>query len=141
MNENKEYLSLHFLKSIMLEILNNNNEDINSIIKLDNKNYLTKNMVSELIINKNNLLKSIGLIEINNNVLKLIIKYFSLSSYIDKYNYNEIINELVEVFYTYRTYLSNKISDKQIIEYLYYNFENTCNGVVVLLYDKMMLWK
>lgn len=125
----------------MLEILNNNNEDINSIIKLDNKKYLTKNMVSELIINKNNLLKSIGLIEINNNVLKLIIKYFSLSSYIDKYNYNEIINELVEVFYTYRTYLSNKISDKQIIEYLYYNFENTCNGVVVLLYDKMMLWK
>lgn len=125
----------------MLEILNNNNEDINSIIKLDNKNYLTKNMVNELIINKNNLLKSIGLIEINNNVLKLIIKYFSLSSYIDKYNYNEIINELVEVFYTYRTYLSNKISDKQIIEYLYYNFENTCNGVVVLLYDKMMLWK
>lgn len=125
----------------MLEILNNNNEDINSIIKLDNKNYLTKNMVSELIVNKNNLLKSIGLIEINNNVLKLIIKYFSLSSYIDKYNYNEIINELVEVFYTYRTYLSNKISDKQIIEYLYYHFENTCNGVVVLLYDKMMLWK
>ncbi len=125
----------------MLEILNNNNEDINSIIKLDNKKYLTKNMVNELIINKNNLLKSIGLIEINNNVLKLIIKYFSLSSYIDKYNYNEIINELVEVFYTYRTYLSNKISDKQIIEYLYYNFENTCNGVVVLLYDKMMLWK
>lgn len=125
----------------MLEILNNNNEDINSIIKLDNKNYLTKNMVSELIVNKNNLLKSIGLIEINNNVLKLIIKYFSLSSYIDKYNYNEIINELIEVFYTYRTYLSNKISDKQIIEYLYYNFENTCNGVVVLLYDKMMLWK
>ena len=125
----------------MLEILNNNNEDIDSIIKLDNKNYLTKNMISELIINKNNLLKSIGLIEINNNVLKLIIKYFSLSSYIDKYNYNEIINELVEVFYTYRTYLSNKISDKQIIEYLYYNFENTCNGVVVLLYDKMMLWK
>lgn len=124
----------------MLEILNNN-EDIDSIIKLDNKNYLTKNMVSELIVNKNNLLKSIGLIEINNNVLKLIIKYFSLSSYIDKYNYNEIINELVEVFYTYRTYLSNKISDKQIIEYLYYNFENTCNGVVVLLYDKMMLWK
>ena len=125
----------------MLEILNNNNEDINSIIKLDNKKYLTKNMVNELIINKNNLLKSIGLIEINNNVLKLIIKYFSLSSYIDKYNYNEIINELVEVFYTYRTYLSNKISDKQIIEYLSYNFENTCNGVVVLLYDKMMLWK
>lgn len=125
----------------MLEILNNNNEDINSIKKLDNKNYLTKNMVSELIVNKNNLLKSMGLIEINNNVLKLIIKYFSLSSYIDKYNYNEIINELVEVFYTYRTYLSNKISDKQIIEYLYYNFENTCNGVVVLLYDKMMLWK
>lgn len=125
----------------MLDILNNNNEDINSIIKLDNKNYLTKNMVNELIINKNNLLKSIGLIEINNNVLKLIIKYFSLSSYIDKYNYNEIINELIEVFYTYRTYLSNKISDKQIIEYLYYNFENTCNGVVVLLYDKMMLWK
>ena len=124
----------------MLEILNNN-EDIDSIIKLDNKNYLTKNMVSELIVNKNNLLKSIGLIEINNNVLKLIIKYFSLSSYIDKYNYNEVINELVEVFYTYRTYLSNKISDKQIIEYLYYNFENTCNGVVVLLYDKMMLWK
>ena len=125
----------------MLEILNNNNEDIDSIIKLDNKNYLTKNMVSELIINKNNLLKSVGLIEINNNVLKLIIKYFSLSSYIDKYNYNEIINELVEVFYTYRTYLPNKISDKQIVEYLYYNFENTCNGVVVLLYDKMMLWK
>lgn len=125
----------------MLEILNNNNEDINSIIKLDNKKYLTKNMVNELIINKNNLLKSIGLIEINNNVLKLIIKYFSLSSYIDKYNYNEVINELIEVFYTYRTYLSNKISDKQIIEYLYYNFENTCNGVVVLLYDKMMLWK
>lgn len=124
----------------MLEILNNN-EDIDSIIKLDNKKYLTKNMVSELIVNKNNLLKSIGLIEINNNVLKLIIKYFSLSSYIDKYNYNEIINELIEVFYTYRTYLSNKISDKQIIEYLYYNFENTCNGVVVLLYDKMMLWK
>lgn len=89
----------------MLEILNNNNEDINSIIKLDNKNYLTKNMVSELIVNKNNLLKSIGLIEINNNVLKLIIKYFSLSSYIDKYNYNEIINKLIEVFYTYRTYL------------------------------------
>lgn len=125
----------------MLEILNNNNEDINSIIKLDNKKYLTKNMVNELIINKNNLLKSIGLIEINNNLLKLIIKYFSLSSYIDKYNYNEVINELVEVFYTYRTYLSNKISDKQIIEYLYYHFENTCNGVVVLLYDKMMLWK
>ena len=125
----------------MLEILNNNNEDINSIIKLDNKNYLTKNMISELIVNKNNLLKSIGLIEINNNVLKLIIKYFSLSSYIDKYNYNEIINELIEVFYTYRIYLPNKISDKQIIEYLYYHFENTCNGVVLLLYDKMMLWK
>lgn len=124
----------------MLEIINNLNNDIKEILEIDN-NYLSKEEVKGLIINKNKILKDNGLIEINNNVLKILIEYFSNSSFIDRSNYNEILNELVSVFYSYRINLSNRISDEEIIKYLYYNFENTCNGEIILLYDKFDLFK
>lgn len=116
---------------------NNDKKVIDSLMKLNDvtsdKGLVLKHEEIVMIIeNKNDILKSLGLIEIGKSVIDDIIYAFYDSSYIDSDNYFETINELVSVFYEYQFEFSSYLSDEEIIDYMRECFDK-CGGSTSLL--------
>lgn len=125
-----------------LEILSQKNLDlvINKIIQTNNITnqrglILTNNQIIRLINSKNYILKKLGRLEPQNTIIDTIIYKFYDSSYIDEDNYVDTIEELIEIFYIYQNEFDNKLTDDQIIEYMFCHFENDCSGSLELLRD------
>ncbi|MDO4369493.1 MAG: DUF6323 family protein [bacterium] len=126
--------------------INNKKQELDNILgcnNITNKNNLnlTYNEALKLIENKNKLLKDLGKIEINISTTQNIIYKFYDSMYIDKENYFETINSLLEIFYFYQFELSSFLSDEEILNYMYWEFNNDCNGSLSLLKDKLYVLK
>ena len=126
--------------------INNKKQELDNILRcnnITNKNNLnlTYNEALKLIENKNKLLKNLGKIEINISTTQNIIYKFYDSMYIDKENYFELISSLVEIFYFYQFELSSFLSDEEILNYMYWEFNNDCNGSLSLLKDKLYVLK
>lgn len=126
--------------------INNKKQEIDNILgcnNITNKNNLnlTYNEALKLIENKNKLLKDLGKVEINISMTQNIIYKFYDSMYIDKENYFEMISSLVEIFYFYQFELSSFLSDEEILNYMYWEFNNDCNGSLSLLKDKLYVLK
>ena len=126
--------------------INNKKQELDNILRcnnITNKNNLnlTYNEALKLIENKNKLLKNLGKIEINISTTQNIIYKFYDSMYIDKENYFEMISSLVEIFYFYQFELSSFLSDEEILNYMYWEFNNDCNGSLSLLKDKLYVLK
>lgn len=126
--------------------INNKKQELDNILgcnNITNKNNLnlTYNEALKLIENKNKLLKNLGKIEINISTTQNIIYKFYDSMYIDKENYFETINSLLEIFYFYQLELSSLLCDEEILNYMYWEFNNDCNGSLSLLKDKLNVLK
>lgn len=126
--------------------INNKKQELDNILgcnNITNKNNLnlTYNEALKLIENKNKLLKDLGKVEINISMTQNIIYKFYDSMYIDKENYFEMISSLVEIFYFYQFELSSFLSDEEILNYMYWEFNNDCNGSLSLLKDKLYVLK
>lgn len=114
----------------MYQITNNLNE-----LKQINKTYnlnLTNTQIKDLIENKNKTLKEMGLIEVGETILKKIMLTFIDSPYIEKEEYVETIEELTNIFYTYRNEIK-QLTDEEIINYLKENYNENYNGALELL--------
>ena len=114
----------------MYQITNNLNE-----LKKINKTYnlnLTNTQIKDLIENKNKTLKEMGLIEVGETILKKIMLTFIDSPYFEKEEYVETIEELTNIFYTYRNEIK-QLTDEEIINYLKENYNETYNGSLELL--------
>ena len=104
-------------------LLSNQQLTINEILDLNKFTekrglLLSEKQAISLINNRNRYLKELGRIEIGSGTLERIIYTFYTSSYIDKDNYLEILEELTNIFYLYQNEFDNKLTDEQIIEYI-----------------------
>ena len=113
--------------------------ELNSLINKKNL-VLSKHDIQELIINKNNILKNLGRVEISNNILKSLIYEFYDLPYIDKSNYLELFEELTNIFYLYQDEFWKFLTDEQLMKYIKDSFMNN-NGILESLYDLSILKK
>ena len=117
-------------------LLSNQQLTINEILDLNKFTekrglLLNEKQAISLINNRNRCLKELGRIEIGSGTLEKIIYTFYTSSYIDKDNYLEILEELTNIFYLYQNEFDNKLTDDQIIEYIKKSYEEC--GTIELL--------
>lgn len=119
------------IKNEMREILNCN--DFSKEYGL----ILSKEQVLDIINTKNNSLKDNGRVEFDKSVISLIIKEFCSSNYIEAVKYVETINELIELFYYYKSETFDILTDDELIEYMKDEFNGKCQGSIDLLYKKL----
>lgn len=99
---------------------------------------LTNEDVKELINTRKVALKKSGRLEFNGEIIDKIIMEFCDSPYISQYNYNDTINELVEIFYNYKNETLDLIADDELIEIMKDYFDNYCQGSIELLEGKVL---
>lgn len=96
---------------------------------------LTKYQAAELINTRNKALLENNRLETELGAVKKIIQRFCSSTYITKDNYGEVLNELLELFYHYKTEMCDRISDAELIDIMYDFFENKFHGSIELMED------
>lgn len=133
MNEINNFFSQNVLeKQVLHQILKCNDYTKEYGLTLNSKDVL------EIINTRNIALNKAGRIEFNGEVITKIIKAFCNSPYISQYNYNDMINELVDIFYEYKNETLDYISDDELIEIMKDKFDNYCQGSLDLLEGKAL---
>ncbi|HEY5556119.1 DUF6323 family protein [Acetobacterium sp.] len=94
---------------------------------------LTEPQALELVETRSYALKNTGRIEFSGGVLDKIIKYFCDSPYISHYNYQEVLHELVEIFYYYKNETLDQMSDDDLIQFMKKHFNGKSAGSLDLL--------
>ena len=77
-------------------------------------------------------------VEIGESITPKIIKKFMKSAYISQNDYAETIAQLVEIFYEAKEESADCLSDSEIIDSMYYCFENISQGSTELLQSRDM---
>ena len=94
---------------------------------------LTKTQAQELIETRTNALRDNARIEIGLGALNGLIKTFASSPYLDQNNYAETLNDLIELFYHYKTESHDKVSDKELFEIMRHKFDDEYFGSIELM--------
>lgn len=74
-------------------------------------------------------------IEIGLGAAGRIVKEFCESGYVDNTNFRQVVEDLLECFYTIKTETDDAATDDQVMEFLHYLFENVVGGDTSKLYD------
>lgn len=101
---------------------------------------LNESDAKELIAIRQETIKDVGLIEFRSSIVEEVILAFCDSQFITKYDYLEVLSQLVEIFYYYRMEVNELMSDEDIIKYMKLAFEGPCQGSLDYLSDHQ-LWK
>lgn len=123
----------------LLSLENCNKEAIkNSLINLNDQTKefgltLTEEQITNLIETRKYALSDNSLIEVGSNIIEEIILNFYSSPYISKIDYDEIINELVNVYYSIRSTFNYHIPDQYIIKLMREHFDTDAYGACELL--------
>lgn len=99
---------------------------------------LTRRDAVEMIQNRERILRATGRVELSFDVIEKLARKFCTSSFISQDDYAEILNELMDVFYSLKNESASEIPDDILIERMYDAFENTCEGCIELLSGKEM---
>lgn len=127
--------------SFELSIFNENivkKQAVSDIIKTNENTckygvVLTSEQAIALIQTKTNSLKNNGRIELSSSIVPKIILAFCDSPYISKDNYEDILHELIEIFYYFKNETSDKLNDDALIDFMKNSFNKVCKGSVDLL--------
>lgn len=101
---------------------------------------LNEGDAKELIAIRQETIKDVGLIEFRSSIVEEVILAFCDNQFITKYDYLEVLSQLVEIFYYYRMEVNELMSDEDIIKYMKLAFEGPCQGSLDYLSDHQ-LWK
>lgn len=125
---------LNPIDSMLIEI------HIDEILETNNSSnlILTKREAVEMIETRNHLLTSYDRLELGIDVIKKLIVRFNDSKYINQGDYMTILNDLQKVFYYTKNETEDSICDDEIIDVMYYYFNNTCEGSISLLQGREM---
>jgi hypothetical protein len=66
-------------------------------------------------------------------IIGKLIKAFCDSPYMNKQNYSETLERLLEIFYYYKNETDEKLSDNELIDYMKTFFNGSCEGSLELL--------
>ena len=78
-------------------------------------------------------LKENGRVEFGIGILDKIIKEFCDSPFLNNDNYEETLQELIEIFYYYKNETLDKMSDDSLIKHMKKAFDGPCQGSLELL--------
>ena len=74
-------------------------------------------------------------LEIGLGIVGRIVTEFSDSGFVDQNNFRQVIEDLLECFYTLKNETEDRASDDQVMEFLHYLFEVSVGGDTSKLYD------
>ena len=74
-------------------------------------------------------------VEVGLGIVGRIVREFSDSGYVDQRNFRQIVEDLLECFYTLKNETEDKATDDQVMEFLHYLFEEAVGGDTSKLYD------
>ncbi len=94
---------------------------------------LTADAAKEILTARNQVLQSLGRVELDIEVLKKLVQSFSTSTYIEQEEYAAVLMDLVEVFHYMKNETEDQIGDDALIETMKAYFENECGGAIELL--------
>ncbi len=67
-------------------------------------------------------------IEVGLGALEKLTAVFAASGYVERSDWAELLCRVTEMFYQYKTDMEDRISDTELIAYLFYCFELECGG-------------
>lgn len=85
---------------------------------------------------RNEALQSAGRVEFGDPVLSKLALAFSTSPGIDQQNFRETLEELIEIFYLYKTEAMEQLTDDELIHYMKTFFDGSCHGDLELLQSR-----
>lgn len=94
---------------------------------------LSDTQIENLINKRFESLKNTGRVEFGNGVLKELIEAFCDSPYIIQENYEEILEELQDIFYFFKGEAMEQIADDELIEFMKEYFNGQCQGSIEYL--------
>lgn len=127
-----------------LELVNNKNQkeigNIKACNEFTNKYGLILNdkQIHNLLEKRKNVLKQTGRVEFRESILEKIIKEFCDSPYITQTNYENILYELIEIFYTYKNETMDIVTDDELIKFMKKSFDGICKGDIEYLSGTIM---
>lgn len=94
--------------------------------------------IQQLVENRREVLKSTGRIEFGEGVIQKIVMEFADSAYINQQDYAELLMELQQCFYYFKTEAVEELTDDELIRIMKLYFEEVCQGDVMLLQTTML---
>ena len=74
-----------------------------------------------------------GRVELSRGITDKIIRKFCDSLYISRDNYEEVLHELIEIFYSFKNDTLDRVSDERLLDYMKNSFDGECRGSLELL--------
>ncbi len=94
---------------------------------------LTQEQAIRLLETKDEELRYNGRLEFGEGILGKLIIAFCDSPYMNKQNYSQNLERLVEIFYYYKGEMWELLSDDELIDYMKSFFNGSCEGSLELL--------
>ena len=94
---------------------------------------LTKEQAVRLLETKDEELRYNGRLEFGEGVIGKLITAFCDSPYMNRQNYSQNLERLVEIFYYYKNETDGQLSDDELIDYMKTFFNGSCEGSLELL--------
>jgi len=119
-------------------------EQVNKVLECNNRSLdfglaLTQKQVEQILETRDQALQTNQRIEFQSTIIEDIIEEFMDSQFITKYNYAEIIEGLIEIFYYYKDETEEyNLSDEEIIHYLKVAYDGVCQGSLDSLYEEQL---
>lgn len=98
---------------------------------------LTKQQALALMETRQNVLLKTKRLELKGNIIEQIIDALYDSPFVSKDNYEDILHELVELFYELKNETWDLISDHDLICFMKKSFNHECQGSLEILHDEL----
>jgi hypothetical protein len=98
---------------------------------------VSKEQAIKLLETRNDTLQRTDRVEFTDGIIDVLITTFASSKYITQNNLEEMINNLIEIFYYYKNETLDELDDYHIITLMKELFENKCYGEFELLNSEL----
>ena len=94
---------------------------------------LSEAEAAELTETRSRILKDNGRIELSGGVMVKLVKAFASSPYLQQSQYLETLQELLDIFYSYKNETRDQIGDDDLIDIMKNRYNGCCSGSLELL--------
>ena len=113
-------------------------KDVKAILEYNDESVkhglvLTQEQALQLLQTKDEELRYHGRLEFGEGILGKLITAFCDSPYMNRQNYSQTLERLLEIFYYYKGETWEILSDDELIEYMKDFFNGSCEGSTELL--------
>lgn len=132
------------MEDLYLEIVNKKKQLEIANIKKCNE-YISKyglvlsdNQIENILERRKETLKETGRVELREGIIDKLIKEFCDSPYINQENFAYNIYELIEIFYEYKNYTMDLITDDELIKFMKKSYDGMAQGDLEYLSGTVM---